>query len=292
MRIFLVRHGMSRANADWSENRRVADHAIELTEKGKEQAQEAGKALAKYFGEKLVKYESDGILAPTRVVIPRIRIWNSPYMRTRQTRDHLVQTCVLRDLSKLSKDSGSGMHWFREGGDALWKHLHPDDNDVSRLARPKAGDSWFVDQRGHFLLHEQQFGIFDGLSDEQRRDQYPAETEHYEKCKKFEGKVWAKLPMGESRIDVARRMHQASGSFKRDQEKHGIENIVIVGHGTTNRCFAFSWLHLPFEWLEKEPNPKNCSIRLLENGEDKGYIFKGFDNPPGYKHQPNKEAEE
>jgi len=283
---------MSRANADWSENRRVADHAIELTETGKEQAQAAGKALAKYFEDKLVKYEMDGLLGPTRVVIPRIRIWNSPYMRTRQTRDHLLKTCVLRDLSKLSKDSVAGMHWFRGGSDSLCKHLHPDVNDVSRLARPKAGDSWFVDQREHFLLHEQQFGIFDGLSDEQRRDQYPAETEHYEKCKKFEGKVWAKLPMGESRIDVARRMHQAFGTFKRDEEKHGIENIVVVGHGTTNRCFTMAWLHMAPEWLEKESNPKNCSIRLLENGEDKGYIFKGFDNPPGYKHKPNPETEE
>ena len=294
MRIFLVRHGMSRANVDWSENRRVADHAIELTEEGKKQAEGAGKALAKYFEEHLVQYQSRNLLGPTHLVIPKIRIWNSPYMRTRQTRDHLMRTCVLRDLSKISKDSGGGMHWLRAGGDSLRGHLHPDDYDVSRFAKPKTGDSWFLDQKEHFLLHEQQFGIFDGLSDEQRREQYPAETEYYEKCKNFEGKVWAKLPMGESRIDVARRMHQAFGTFKRDEEKHEIENIVVIGHGTTNRCFTMAWLHLGPEWLEREPNPKNCSVRLIENGEDKGYIFKGYGHPEGFIHDhlPNPESEQ
>lgn len=238
---------MSRANVDWSENRKVADHAIELTETGKEQARKAGEFLAGYFREHL-----SGTPQPTK-----IRLWHSPYLRTRQTADGVEETCR-----------------------------------ISRPGHPADGESWFLDRKEHFLLHEQQFGIFDGLSDEERAQQYPAETEHYEKCKKFEGKVWAKLPMGESRIDVARRMHQAFGTFKRDEEKHGIENIVVVGHGTTNRCFTMAWMHLGPEWLEKEPNPWNCSVRLIENGEDRGYIFKGFKNPDGYKHGPNPETEE
>lgn len=289
MRIFLVRHGMSRANVDWSENRRVADHAIELTEEGKEQAKGAGEFLAEYFFKHLTTYQSEAILGPTRVKFPKIRIWNSPYMRTRQTRDQIVSHCRLRDLSKLSEDAGGEFFWHRQGD----MHAHAEDyDDMKRLSRPKSGDSWFLDQKEHFLLHEQQFGIFDGLSDEERAQQYPAETEHYEKCKRFEGKVWAKLPMGESRIDVARRMHQAFGTFKRDAEKHGIENIVVVGHGTTNRCFTMAWLHLSPEWLEKEPNPKNCAIRLIENGVDQGYVFEGFKSPKGYKHGPNPETEE
>lgn len=239
MRIFLVRHGESRANVDWSENKRVADHAIELTDEGKQQAEKAGKALADYLAASNPDRQN------------RIRIWNSPYMRTRQTRDHLMRTCLRQD-----------------------------------------GRSWFYDQKEHFLLHEQQFGIFDGLSDEERTRDYPIETAHYEKCKKFEGKVWVKFPMGESRIDVARRMHQAFGTFKRDEKNHGIETIVVVGHGTTNRCFTMAWLHLTPEWLEKEPNPFNCSIRLIENGVDKGYIFEGFEPTWPYFAITNKETEE
>lgn len=291
MRIFLVRHGMSRANVDWSENRKVADHAIELTEEGKEQAKKAGEFLSTYFYKHLTQYTSDSLLGPTRARFPKIRIWNSPYQRTRQTRDQIISACRLPDLSRFAKDAGSPFFWHRHGN--MEAHVE-DYDDMKRLSRPKAGDSWFLDQKEHFLLHEQQFGIFDGLSDEQRREMYPAETEYYEKCKQFEGKVWAKLPMGESRIDVARRMHQAFGTFKRDEEKHEIENIVVVGHGTTNRCFTMAWMHLGPEWLEKEPNPKNCAIRLIEHGVDKGYIFEGFDHPEGFIHDhiPNPESED
>jgi len=272
---------MSRANVDWSENRRVADHAIELTEEGKKQARGAGGALAKYFEDNVVDYKIDGLLGPIRMGLPKIRIWNSPYKRTRQTRDELMSACVLRDLSKIIKDTGTGAHWER---------VHED----GQITYPKPGESWFMDQREAVMLHEQQFGIFDGLSDEKRKEKYPAEHEYYEKCKKFEGKVWARLPMGESRIDVVQRMHGVSGTFKRDEEKHGVENLVVIGHGTTNRCFTMSWLHLEPEWLEKEPNPKNCAIRLIEDGDDKGYIFKGYDHPEGFIHDhlPNKESEE
>lgn len=93
-------------------------------------------------------------------------------------------------------------------------------------------------------------------------------------------------------MDVAQRVHQSFGTFKRDAEKHGIKNIIVVAHGTVNRAFLMMWLHLPYEWMHAEPNPKNCSIRLLEDGEDKGYVFPGFDDPEGYKHTPTKETEE
>jgi hypothetical protein len=30
------------------------------------------------------------------------------------------------------------------------------------------------------------------------------------------------------------------------------------------------------QWLEKEENPNLCSVRLLEDGIDRGYIVEGF----------------
>lgn len=33
--------------------------------------------------------------------------------------------------------------------------------------------------------------------------------------------------------------------------------------------------HRDVEWFEKERNPRNCSIRLISNGEDFGYIYGG-----------------
>ncbi len=36
------------------------------------------------------------------------------------------------------------------------------------------------------------------------------------------------------------------------------------------------WLHKSPEWFEKEANPPNCSIHMLDDNLDKGYIFPGF----------------
>lgn len=91
-----------------------------------------------------------------------------------------------------------------------------------------------------------------------------------------EGRFFARMPQGESRFDVACRVHQVFGTLHRDAERHGISTVVIVAHGVTNRAFTMEWMHYPFEWFEKEPNPANCSIRLLEDGTDRGYVFPGF----------------
>ena len=234
MRIFLIRHGLSQSNVDWKVNAKVADHAIGLTDEGKKQAAAAGRQLAAYFN------SVPDLAWDFQFGVPHIRMWNSPYTRTRQTAEILNSNCLR-------------------------------DNRTSDF-KP----SWIRDRREHLLLAEQQFGIFDGLSDNERKEQYPDFQAYYEKCKSFEGKLWPKMPLGESRFEVAQRVHQAFGTFHRDAERHKINNIVVVGHGTTNRAFIMMWLHLPYEWMHEEPNPKNCSIRLLEGGEDKGYIFDGF----------------
>jgi len=139
---------------------------------------------------------------------------------------------------------------------------------------------YILDVREHINLVEQQFGLFDGMSHEGTFNEiqlkYPNEYEHYKKCEDFEGKFWARMPMGESRFDVALRVHQCFGTFHRDREKHGIENIIVVAHGLSNRAFLMQWCHYSVEWFEAENNPKNCSIRLIEDNVDKGYIFEGF----------------
>jgi 2,3-bisphosphoglycerate-dependent phosphoglycerate mutase len=237
MRVLLVRHGQSRSNLDGSENLRVADHAIELSDEGHAQAQRCGAFLRGYFEQHL--RHADGS-------IPKIRLWHSPYQRTRQT-----AASIEREL-----------------------------------------DGWLHDRREHLLLAEQQFGIFDGLSDAERAARYPDFFAYYEKCKRFEGKLWPKMPLGESRFEVCQRVHQAFGSFKRDEAERGIETIVVVGHGTTNRAFVMMWLHLPYEWMHREPNPANCSVRLIESGVDRGYVFEGYEDPGGQDRPGTHETEE
>lgn len=234
-RVFLIRHGQSIANIDPSKNKEIPDHKIELTERGKVQAYQAGVFLNEYIRDNL---KNNSFLCKAKYAftgnqdLHRVRIWNSPYERTRQTSSIVYDRC----------------------------------SEV------------IEDKREHALLVEQRFGIFDGLSDKERKDLYPEFYKNYEKAKMAGGKMWPKMPLGDSRFDVCQRVHQAFGSFHRDAQRHDIENIVVIGHGTTNRAFILMWMHYSWEWMHEEKNPKNCSIRLLENGEDKGYIFKGFDS--------------
>ena len=226
MRIFLVRHGQSMGNVDRSIHLTMADHAIPLSEEGKGMATAAGVFLRDKF---IPERDRSYVIGSHH---NKLRLWLSPYLRTRQTADCLYE--------------------------------------------PMKGERLIGDRREHILLCEQQFGLFDGIPTEDLPKRYPDESAYYQKNQDFEGRFWARMPLGESRFDVAQRVHQAFGTFHRDADKHGIKDIIVVAHGTTIRAFLMMWLHLTPEWFEAEPNPKNCSIRLLENGEDKGYIFPGF----------------
>lgn len=233
-RVFLIRHGQSEANIDWKKSRENSDNNIKLTDEGEFQAQEAGRFLNNYIKQNLTKIPAtlrDMALDfwDPRPRYPKIRLWHSPYTRTRQTANLIIDNAPL-----------------------------------------------LYDMREHLLLCEQRFGLFDGLSDKERAEKYPDMYANYLKAKASGDKMWPKMPLGDSRFDVCQRVHQAFGTFHRDAQRHGIENIVVVGHGTTNRAFTLMWLHYPYEWMHEEPNPNNCSIRLLENGIDKGYIFDGF----------------
>jgi 2,3-bisphosphoglycerate-dependent phosphoglycerate mutase len=84
------------------------------------------------------------------------------------------------------------------------------------------------------------------------------------------------MPQGESRFDVAKRIHQAFGTFHRDAIEHGIHDLVVICHGVTMRAFVMMWCHLSPEWFEAEPNPANCAIRVIDAGLDRGYVFDGF----------------
>jgi broad specificity phosphatase PhoE len=129
--------------------------------------------------------------------------------------------------------------------------------------------------RESIYLRELEFGLFDGVPDDDLPALFPHEYAHYEKLKRAGGEYYARMPCGESRCDVAQRVHQGFGSIHRDFEKHGIRHAVVVSHGVTTRAFTMMWLGLTPEWMEAEPNPLNCSIRLLKAGRDCGYVHNG-----------------
>lgn len=213
MNIFLVRHGQSMGNLDISLYLTTADHAIPLSDLGKSQAIDAGRFLHGYFSAN----DNGG---------QQVRLWSSPYLRTRQTADGIEQAC---------------------------------------------GD-FITDRREDILLCEQQFGLFDGIPDEDLPKLFPEEYAHYEKCEKHEGRFWARMPLGESRFDVALRIRLFFGTIQRDAEKNGVDNVILVCHGVTLRAFVMSWLRLTPEWFEAEKIPANCAIRLLSENVDEAYI--------------------
>lgn len=199
---------------------------------------ERGTLQAREAGKFLVNYYED-LAAQQTIRVGQVRLWTSPYTRARQTSQGIVD--VLQDQGRES------------------------------LLRDKPGDKFSTYWRENIRLSEQQFGLLNGIADESVVDHYPDVHDDYERA----GKFYARPPGGESRFDVAIRVHQMFGTLHRDCERHGIEDVIVVCHGTTLRAFVMEWLHLPVEWFLEEPNPSNCAIRLLEKGEDKGYIFGG-----------------
>lgn len=236
MNIFLIRHGESEANLDKSVNARIADHKIPLSDDGKRQAEAAGVALRRF----LEANRRDWQHAP-------FRLWRSPYLRTRQTTDGIMNGLSDEFLSAIS----------------------------------------LTDIQESLFLRELQFGLFDGIPDDELPQRFPQEHAYYERYKAFGGEIYVPMPMGESRVDVAQRVHQFFGTIQRDAERHGITNLIVVTHGVTLRAFVMQWCHHSVEWMEDEPNPANCAIRFLSNGEDRGYIFSGF--PSKYRLQDRRE---
>jgi Histidine phosphatase superfamily (branch 1) len=105
---------------------------------------------------------------------------------------------------------------------------------------------------------------------------YPKENEYFEKAIKYGGRFWARMPLGESRYDVCARVDRLVDRIVEEYYKHGIAQVVVVSHGVTLRAFAMQWLNRTAEWMERERNPENASVRLFEGDRDLGYIFEGF----------------
>ncbi|ANL34540.1 MULTISPECIES: histidine phosphatase family protein [Rhizobium] len=78
MRLFLVRHGESLGNIDERAYRQFGDHSVPLTQWGYRQALEAGCVITSY----LRGLPDDGF--------QKLRIWYSPFLRTRQSKDALL----------------------------------------------------------------------------------------------------------------------------------------------------------------------------------------------------------
>lgn len=129
------------------------------------------------------------------------------------------------------------------------------------------------------LLREQTWGDFGGYSLEERAKLFPETHAHFQKEWEAGRSYWAARPNGESREAVAERMDKFIPEIHRDLES-GVSDCVIVGHGVAHRLLIKQLTGMSVEDFDKEPNPGNCHIRMLEINNDKdvtdhGYIYAG-----------------
>lgn len=143
------------------------------------------------------------------------------------------------------------------------------------------------DIREDIALREMSFGLFDGYADEELAEAFPAEYQWYQKHLDVEridgadGEFWAAVPLGESRAQVADRVRACFGGILRGlhASKQPITDYIVVSHGVTLRCFIMQWLHHPFEWYGRQPNPNNASVHRIADGGagwECDLVFDGF----------------
>lgn len=123
-------------------------------------------------------------------------------------------------------------------------------------------------------LIEQRYGLFSDKEISLIKKLYPKEFKFYDNYWQNDGKFYAKMPQGESPMDVALRTKLFIDTIFRDTS----DPLFVVSHGTTIKTIIMNWFHYSPEWYNKEANMDNCAIRLIES-ENKvsteEYIYKG-----------------
>jgi 2,3-bisphosphoglycerate-dependent phosphoglycerate mutase len=141
-----------------------------------------------------------------------------------------------------------------------------------------------ADVREDYLLREQDFGLFTEIYDraEQKR-KFPEEFERWARLRSNSGKFYARPPDGESRADVAQRLRLFLQTVLHNV-KDSANDVIIVGHGVTNRAFEMNFLHRPVDWFEHSDNPGNADVTLIEKDTAANYtstlLHKATDREP------------
>lgn len=92
MRVFLVRHGESLGNLDERAYSLFGDHNVPLTQWGYRQATHAGAVITAFLA---------GLTEPGS---QKLRLWYSPFLRTRQSKDALLETLPVERVGKVRED--------------------------------------------------------------------------------------------------------------------------------------------------------------------------------------------
>ena len=129
------------------------------------------------------------------------------------------------------------------------------------------------DVKEDVTLIEQQYGLFDARRKEEIDRLFPEENAEYLRQINAGGRLYARLPLGESPLDVALRLRQFIDDIAEDFETDGTNPLFVFTHGTALRAFLLRYFNYSPEWYQAEYTPANCAIREILGGEDKGFIL-------------------
>lgn len=158
----------------------------------------------------------------------------------------------------------------------LWNSPYRRTRDTAKIIKEHLPFKKSLVCREDILLCEQQFGLFDGLTDEEIQNKFPEEFKIWNKCREYNGKFWARYPMGESPFDAAVRIHHAFGGIHRVKKNENISDHIVVCHGTVVKLFIMMWFRYSPEWFNEQPTIGNCGLYLIEDKKDAGIIFPGY----------------
>ena len=105
-------------------------------------------------------------------------------------------------------------------------------------------------------VREIEFGVLDGLTWSGVREKYPEEFARRER----EGKYWYRPPGGESRPDVALRVHSFFGTLTRDYRR---QSVLVVCHSVVVLIFRRlleRWDEAEYLKVDAEDDVLNCSV--------------------------------
>ena len=105
-------------------------------------------------------------------------------------------------------------------------------------------------------IREVEFGVLDGLTWSGVKQKYPEEFARRQR----EGKYWYRPPGGESRPDVALRVHSFLGTLARDYRQ---KSVLVVCHSVVVLIFRRlleRWGEAEYLQVESEDDVLNCSM--------------------------------
>lgn len=115
------------------------------------------------------------------------------------------------------------------------------------------------DIREDYCLIEQNYGLFSNRSMKRNKLLFEDEFKFYDNYCQNDGKFYAKIPQGESPMDVALRTRLFLEMIKSENKSP----VFVVSHGTTIKTIVMNTFNYSPEWFNAEPTMQNCSIRII-----------------------------